>query len=561
MKESFLSVCLLTFTSCFVFSQNNVGIGTPTPDPSAILELQDASKGLLIPRLTTNQRLAIASPANGLLVYDVTANCFYYFSTSNSWTSLCQITGSTGPTGPQGVQGNQGVTGATGQQGISGAQGPQGAQGPAGPTGAQGVQGIQGNTGDTGPQGLPGPTGSQGPIGATGPQGLQGPTGATGPQGIQGVTGDTGPQGIQGSAGPQGIQGATGSTGPQGIQGLTGNTGPQGITGPQGLTGATGVTGATGPDWTISSLSFSNDGALNLSTTAPQNLITTNKAWLLAGNSGTSPLTNFIGTTDAVDWVIRTNNTERARVLSTGNVGIGTSVPAQLLHLSGVYNASSAGSGQLRQSNLTTAGGYGGGVANPAFVIQQPTIRVSAFSNTAGFNPAATFPTNSYPRYVGVDANGDFTLMHPRTEYYHVIQTTGRLAVTSTTFTVNPNMTQNITVPAGQTAEVYIAASIGFRNPAVTANLTNTVDIAFFVDGVLMNYGGFARTSITNSGAGGNAFGNASIMGSVVLGPGAHTIDFRSRRFGGTAGASIDIGGDGFTDATAGAMNIIVNYR
>src|SRR5579859_6232521 len=44
--------------------------------------------------------------------------------------------------------------------------------------------------------------------------------------------------------------------------------------------------------------------------------------WLLTGNSGTSASTNFIGTKDSVDWVIRTNNTERMRVYSGGNVGL-----------------------------------------------------------------------------------------------------------------------------------------------------------------------------------------------------------------------------------------------
>lgn len=52
--------------------------------------------------------------------------------------------------------------------------------------------------------------------------------------------------------------------------------------------------------------------------------------WKLIGNAGTNPTNNFIGTTDAVDWVIRTNNTERARVLSGGNVGIGTAIPSNL---------------------------------------------------------------------------------------------------------------------------------------------------------------------------------------------------------------------------------------
>lgn len=44
--------------------------------------------------------------------------------------------------------------------------------------------------------------------------------------------------------------------------------------------------------------------------------------WLLLGNSGTSSATNYIGTKDSADWVIRTNNTERMRVYAGGNVGL-----------------------------------------------------------------------------------------------------------------------------------------------------------------------------------------------------------------------------------------------
>jgi len=46
-------------------------------------------------------------------------------------------------------------------------------------------------------------------------------------------------------------------------------------------------------------------------------------AWLLTGNSGTTPGTNFIGTTDAQDLVFKTSNTEKVRFTTAGRVAVG----------------------------------------------------------------------------------------------------------------------------------------------------------------------------------------------------------------------------------------------
>lgn len=160
MKKLFLIFGLVFFLILFsekVFSQNNnVGIGTLTPNASAILDLSPPAndKGFLVPRLTTVQRTAIATPANGLLVYDTNFNCFFYFSTS--WISFCQLSGPTGATGSTGITGIAGVTGPTGAQGITGSTGANGATGPAGANGTAGVTGAtgaQGATGSTGPGG------------------------------------------------------------------------------------------------------------------------------------------------------------------------------------------------------------------------------------------------------------------------------------------------------------------------------------------------------------------------------------------------------------------------
>jgi hypothetical protein len=58
--------------------------------------------------------------------------------------------------------------------------------------------------------------------------------------------------------------------------------------------------------------------------------------WLLNGNAGTTAGTNFLGTTDSQDLVFKTNNIENMRISNTtGNVGIGTNAPSELLELQG----------------------------------------------------------------------------------------------------------------------------------------------------------------------------------------------------------------------------------
>jgi hypothetical protein len=54
-------------------------------------------------------------------------------------------------------------------------------------------------------------------------------------------------------------------------------------------------------------------------------------AWRLDGNTGTSTTTDFLGTTDAADLPFRTDNSERMRITSTGNVGVGTGNPGARL--------------------------------------------------------------------------------------------------------------------------------------------------------------------------------------------------------------------------------------
>ncbi|QNE39747.1 tail fiber domain-containing protein [Hymenobacter sp. NBH84] len=68
----------------------SVGIGTATPDASAVLDLSAPNKGLLIPRLDSTQRVRIAAPATGLLVFQTSPRVgFYYYAGSTAgWRYL-----------------------------------------------------------------------------------------------------------------------------------------------------------------------------------------------------------------------------------------------------------------------------------------------------------------------------------------------------------------------------------------------------------------------------------------------------------------------------------------
>jgi hypothetical protein len=72
----------LLLSGVSIFSYAQVGIGTNTPDNSAMLEIQTTTKGILFPRMTSVQRTAIATPANGLYVFDTNTKSLWYYNGS-----------------------------------------------------------------------------------------------------------------------------------------------------------------------------------------------------------------------------------------------------------------------------------------------------------------------------------------------------------------------------------------------------------------------------------------------------------------------------------------------
>jgi hypothetical protein len=61
-------------------SDGSTGIGTSTPNASAKLDVSSTTQGVLLPRMTTTQKNAISSPAEGLEVYDLTLHQKSYYN-------------------------------------------------------------------------------------------------------------------------------------------------------------------------------------------------------------------------------------------------------------------------------------------------------------------------------------------------------------------------------------------------------------------------------------------------------------------------------------------------
>ena len=111
----------------------------------------------------------------------------------------------------------------------------------------------------------------------------------------------------------------------------------------------------------------------------------TPSGWGLTGNAGTTAGTNFLGTTDNVDVVFKSNNTERMRITgSSGNIiGLGSYAPVGTNSLS-IGNG--AGNNMTGSSNTALGGGAAGNY-------MQGTQNTAIGGNTVGNNMRGTYNT------------------------------------------------------------------------------------------------------------------------------------------------------------------------
>lgn len=83
------SLLVAWLPAALTFAQTgSVGIGTASPNPAAALDITATGKGLLIPRLDSATRIAVANPPAGLMVYQTSPRAGFYYYTGAAWVFI-----------------------------------------------------------------------------------------------------------------------------------------------------------------------------------------------------------------------------------------------------------------------------------------------------------------------------------------------------------------------------------------------------------------------------------------------------------------------------------------
>jgi hypothetical protein len=198
----------------------------------------------------------------------------------------------------------------------------------------------------------------------------------------------------------------------------------------------------------------------NSATGAIASTINTANFWTLGGNTVTTP--KNVGTIDNNDLPFITNNTEKMRLTSTGNLGIGTTTPSSALHVVGT-------------NPLTLNGVQVGATSDSVLTIASGTVRKLPFSTlTSGssWSLLGNTGTSSGTNFLGTT---DLKSLRFRTNAVQgmVLDSLGNVGIgTAPAFTAGTAQ-EKLLVDAGTTSSFNAIVGRGSINNYLQLNIQN----------------------------------------------------------------------------------------
>jgi predicted transcriptional regulator len=497
--KSFAQTVVVTDNSAYVTGQ-----------ASSVLDVYSVSKGFLAPRMTTAQRIAIASPAEGLLVYQIDGVKGFYFYTNGAWTSMAASGASWSLTGNAGTNYATSFLGTTdntslrfrtnnvmgmildslGNIGIGTA--------PAFTAGANleqllvdaGVtnsvnaivgKGTINNYLQLNIQNLSNGVNASSDVVATADNGTEtvnfvdlGINSSTNTQNIMGAADDaylytTGNNFLIGTGtAAKALVFMTGGTTQSTNERMridgTGNVGV-GTNAPVqklDVNGNIRLTGAFMPGNTAGSAGnvLMSSGPGLTPTWFDESTYLASNGWIFGGNSVVS--LQKLGTISNFDLPVITNNVERMRITSAGNIGIGTATPATALHIVGT-------------NPLTMNGVQIGATSDSILTIASGTVRKLAYStvtNGASWSLTGNTGTNSGTNFLGTT---DLKSLRFKTNGAQglVLDSLGNVGIgTAPAFTAG-TFQEKLLVDAGTTSSFNAIVGRGSINNYLQLNIQN----------------------------------------------------------------------------------------
>ena len=275
----------------------------------------------------------------------------------------------------------------------------------------------------------------------------------------------------------------------------------------------------------------------------------TSPAWLTTGNTGTIATTNFIGTRDSIDFVIRTRLIERMRVLANGQVSVNNATPfANTVFSSYAATtfdavagaATGTGDGVYGQNTSTgaTPGNGVTGISNSA-----TGMGVGAFNLNTGGTGIIAAGNNLAGNFAAAGSGGAFN--GARTGVYSISQNTA--ANISSTGVIGRDAGGTFTMLNGGAGVTGSAANSGVGVFAYNTGTSN------------LSHGLYSSITSTTAAAVLGIGGNSAVQGQTTVAAGIGAAGFGGANGDGvygTATGNLGYGVNGFVSNGTSAIGV-----